>query len=975
MASSTLKGIELSKSVTETDALREELSALRAEMESVKDAEATAAAKMDRDRKNLERERRDFEAERERLVTSCREVEAKALASVRECEAAVKEKVDELDRGRKKLESERVKLTRDLREREAAVEELKDQLEKEKKITRDQRKTLKQDLEAAAEERDKAAQEWLECEKERLAERERTIQEAEGRFQRSFVMTGGEGDTLSKDGPSRDDAEDLLLVNESRIWGGESRVPALATIFPDVSALPAPAVEELPYHASDLTAWTIDPFAVAREIQSPLQSMALDCVAQWNLTDRISVEPFKRFVAAVEAAYLKNPYHNAIHAADVLQSTFALVSHCPSLMAEMPVSEKIGVLVSAICHDVCHPGRSNAFLAATHDPIAIRFGNQSILEHHSIAVTFDIMKHRRCDFASTLGAEGFTQFRDFVCALILDTDMAKTVPHLHDLETSIRSYKELCHRAAATKSTAPPSFYASAANRRKVLGTLLHAGDISGSSKPVTIAKKWAAAVLKEMREESDEVVQGGIAGVRTMGDDIPRGQIFFIDTFVAPLFHVVVGDIIEEPMTSVLPVVETTIDEAGRTVCPAHLQDPLRCLANVRALWAKQIGAPVALPPRRPLGPSEASKIEALEEQLAELRESVGRRKADLDKHEQHLQRRLQEVERLEEEGARIREEQRVLADSKLRIADALKQIRAKEEALQRAMEKHHGGQIDKLAGEKRVEHIVHSELRGSEDAAGHIPTEREVELRRGERIVAERERRAREAEAELQAKGCDLATKQRDIAAMEAELQDLLGAAKQEQALIKGILEREAAVAKRESELEVLTAHMGHFATREAAAHELEERLLTRAYESNVRARASRMHLVAAQHVRDEVIKKWENNDKYLQHDAAIGTAIEAMRAGREAYIKGNLARRQEKDAAAAALSKSRPRAVKLPSSPTSDAAEEQPAEPAPLVAAGQTMPLPAPAAGFHIDGELDELEHKLYALTHCISMLAVN
>eukprot|EP00656_Telonema_subtile_P026497 TRINITY_DN28472_c0_g1_i1.p1 TRINITY_DN28472_c0_g1~~TRINITY_DN28472_c0_g1_i1.p1 ORF type:complete len:140 (-),score=0.41 TRINITY_DN28472_c0_g1_i1:139-558(-) len=37
--------------------------------------------------------------------------------------------------------------------------------------------------------------------------------------------------------------------------------------------------------------------------------------------------------------------------------------------------------------------------------------------------------------------------------------------------------------------------------------------------------------------------------------------------------------------------------------------------------------------------------------------------------------------------------------------------------------------------------------------------------------------------------------------------------------------------------------------------------------------------------------------------------------------------------------------------------------------------TMPLPAAAAGFHIDGELDELEHKIYALTHCISMLATN
>eukprot|EP00658_Telonema_sp_P-2_P080060 TRINITY_DN7894_c0_g1_i2.p1 TRINITY_DN7894_c0_g1~~TRINITY_DN7894_c0_g1_i2.p1 ORF type:complete len:322 (-),score=111.80 TRINITY_DN7894_c0_g1_i2:248-1213(-) len=321
------------------------------------------------------------------------------------------------------------------------------------------------------------------------------------------------------------------------------------------------------------------------------------------------------------------------------------------------------------------------------------------------------------------------------------------------------------------------------------------------------------------------------------------------------------------------------------------------------------------------------------------------------------------------------------MLAESKQRMADALRQIKAKEDALQRAVEKHHGGQIDQLAEAKRREHIVNSELRdGGED--GEIPTEKEVELRRFERIVAAREKKAREVQAELLAKERSLVAKQDDMDAMESELQGLLHLAESDNSLVQDILRREVAVARREGEAEKLLAHLGHFSAREAAAHELEDRFMVRTYENNMRAKDSREMLVSAAHTRDAVCKKWEHYDKYLQQDKAISSTIADLQEGRTSYVRGNYARQQDKERASP---KAKGRALKLPPA-AADGSSPQAADPlnksledtASRQEGGSehsTMPLPAAAAGFHIDGELDELEHKIYALTHCISMLATN
>jgi len=54
--------------------------------------------------------------------------------------------------------------------------------------------------------------------------------------------------------------------------------------------------------------------------------------------------------------------------------------------------EIFAVTLAAVCHDVDHPGLTNAFLVAASDPIALRYNDKAVLESHHAATTFLTMR-------------------------------------------------------------------------------------------------------------------------------------------------------------------------------------------------------------------------------------------------------------------------------------------------------------------------------------------------------------------------------------------------------------------------------------------------------------------------------------------------------------------------------------------------------------------------------------------------------
>ena len=53
------------------------------------------------------------------------------------------------------------------------------------------------------------------------------------------------------------------------------------------------------------------------------------------------------------------------------------------------MSPQYALLIASLCHDMGHPGKTNNFLIATRDRLALRYNDVSVLENHHCASLFE----------------------------------------------------------------------------------------------------------------------------------------------------------------------------------------------------------------------------------------------------------------------------------------------------------------------------------------------------------------------------------------------------------------------------------------------------------------------------------------------------------------------------------------------------------------------------------------------------------
>ena len=96
---------------------------------------------------------------------------------------------------------------------------------------------------------------------------------------------------------------------------------------------------------------------------------------------RVPVDTCRRFIAEVHKGYRNNPYHNWRHAFDVTQMTYMLTRQTEAGRSLQPL-EMLALMLTALCHDIDHGGKSNPFLVQTDSPLALLYNMQSVNENH-----------------------------------------------------------------------------------------------------------------------------------------------------------------------------------------------------------------------------------------------------------------------------------------------------------------------------------------------------------------------------------------------------------------------------------------------------------------------------------------------------------------------------------------------------------------------------------------------------------------
>ncbi|KAM9764794.1 cGMP-inhibited 3',5'-cyclic phosphodiesterase 3B isoform 2-T2 [Menidia menidia] len=286
---------------------------------------------------------------------------------------------------------------------------------------------------------------------------------------------------------------------------------------------------------------------------------------------KIPVREFMSYFCALENGYRDIPYHNRVHATDVLHAVWYLttrpipgfqqihnehvtgsdtdsdsgispgrISYASSksssvsddsygcLAWNIPALELMALYVAAAMHDYDHPGRTNAFLVATNAPQAVLYNDRSVLENHHAASAWSLyLSQPEYNFLANLDHVEFKRFRFLVIEAILATDLKKHFDFLAEFNTKVNDVNS------------PGIDWTNENDRLLVCQVCIKLADINGPAKVRDLHLKWTEGIVNEFYEQGDEEAKLGLPISPFMDRSSPqlaKLQESFITHIVGPL-------------------------------------------------------------------------------------------------------------------------------------------------------------------------------------------------------------------------------------------------------------------------------------------------------------------------------------------------------------------------------------------------------------------------------------------------------
>ncbi|PAV82660.1 hypothetical protein WR25_05875 [Diploscapter pachys] len=276
---------------------------------------------------------------------------------------------------------------------------------------------------------------------------------------------------------------------------------------------------------------------------------------------KISPVKFFNFFHSLESGYWDIPYHNSVHASDVLHACYYLTVHPvslafgaatspdsplpPPLPTALPLShhfsnlELMALFTAAAMHDYDHPGRTNAFLVAVEDKKAILYNDRSVLENHHAAASWKLLSQQNNHFIENLDAAELKRFRYLVLEYILATDLKQ---HFE----IIVSFTEKTNEMEMNNES----------DRLLVAKLIIKMADINSPTKPYDLHRKWTERICEEFYEQGDEEVKRGMPITCYMDRNDP-GVAKLQDSFICHVVSPMATAMREAGLLPILPGLE----------------------------------------------------------------------------------------------------------------------------------------------------------------------------------------------------------------------------------------------------------------------------------------------------------------------------------------------------------------------------------------------------------------------------------
>ncbi|RDA90682.1 hypothetical protein CP533_4666 [Ophiocordyceps camponoti-saundersi (nom. inval.)] len=291
-------------------------------------------------------------------------------------------------------------------------------------------------------------------------------------------------------------------------------------------------------------------------------ALAMPELERW----RVPTKQLISFLVACRAAYNKFvPYHNFRHVVDVLQATFNFLVRIGTLppypraeepdetaRPESPLGslltpfEALTLLVTAIGHDVGHPGVNNGFLSTLNAPLAQLYNDRSVLESfHCAAYSQILRRYWPAVFEDR-------KMRNLMISSILATDMGLHFDYmkkLGDLQDRLRQ-----------DPGAAAGWSGRQVDDHKVLACslLIKCADISNVARQHDAALRWMHILSEEFSRQASmendlQIKSSLLAPPKKDMASLAKAQLGFMNMFAIPLF---------QGVADVMPAMRYTVDE-----------------------------------------------------------------------------------------------------------------------------------------------------------------------------------------------------------------------------------------------------------------------------------------------------------------------------------------------------------------------------------------------------------------------------
>uniref|UniRef100_A0A8C7ZNF4 Phosphodiesterase n=1 Tax=Oryzias sinensis TaxID=183150 RepID=A0A8C7ZNF4_9TELE len=236
--------------------------------------------------------------------------------------------------------------------------------------------------------------------------------------------------------------------------------------------------------------WNFDIFLFDRLTNgNSLVTLTFHLLNKYGLVELFQLDMVKlwRFLVMVQEDYHNdNPYHNAVHAADVTQAMYCFLQE-PMLAKSLTSYDILLGLLAAATHDLGHPGVNQPFLIKTDHYLATLYRNTSVLENHHWKSAVGLLRETR--LFSHLPAEDSLNMERELGSLILATDISRQNDYLSRFRMHLDK-ENLC--------------LSNASHRHFVLQMALKCADICNPCRPWELSKQWSERVTEEFFQQGD---------------------------------------------------------------------------------------------------------------------------------------------------------------------------------------------------------------------------------------------------------------------------------------------------------------------------------------------------------------------------------------------------------------------------------------------------------------------------------------